>query len=338
MLASGRLAIGNRFLTVYVFALYVIVKRVSRIPAGAEKLKVTVRVPATTANMGPGFDCLGMALDIWNTIVVETEDANARAGIVSISGEGRDSLSTGDDNLVYSSFRRIYDGIGLPVPEVRMTCENEIPLGRGLGSSAAAVAGGLLAGSVLSGANLSHERILELAAEIEGHPDNAAAAVMGGCRIVVSDGSGFLTESVGVPDELKAILFVPEVPMPTEEARGLLPKMIDRQDAVFNIGRTALLVNALASGNLRHLGVATEDMLHQPARQKLFFPMKNIFRAAMSAGALGVFLSGAGSSVLALGRDREYTIGYEMADAAMKSGVDGAIKVTQPTALGAHVV
>lgn len=306
-------------------------------------MKVTVKVPATTANMGPGFDCLGMALDIWNTIVVEidgveTEDADARTDIISVSGEGRDTLSIGDDNLTYSSFRRVYDGIGLPVPAVRMTCENEIPLGRGLGSSAAAVAGGLLAGSVLSGANLSQERILELAAQIEGHPDNAAAAVMGGCRIVVSDGSGFLTESISVPDELKAILFVPDVPMPTEEARGLLPKMIDRQDAVFNIGRTALLVNALASGNLRHLGIATEDMLHQPARQKLFFPMKNIFRAAMSAGALGVFLSGAGSSVLALARDREYTIGYEMADAAMKSGVDGAIKVTQPTARGAHVV
>lgn len=306
-------------------------------------MRVTVRVPATTANMGPGFDCLGMALDIWNTIVVEidgveTEDAKAGAGIVSISGEGKDSLSTSDDNLVFSSFRRIYDGIGLPVPEVRMTCENEIPLGRGLGSSAAAVAGGLLAGSVLSGANLSHERILELAAEIEGHPDNAAAAVMGGCRIVVSNGGGFLTESISVPEELKAILFVPDVPMPTEEARELLPKMIDRQDAVFNIGRTALLVNALASGNLRHLGVATEDMLHQPARQELFFPMKNIFRAAMAAGALGVFLSGAGSSVLALALDREYTIGYEMADAAMKSGVDGAIKVTQPAALGAHIV
>ena len=291
--------------------------------------------------MGPGFDCLGMALDIWNTIIVETNDTQTEdsdAGIVSVRGEGRDTLSTGDDNLTYSSFRSIYDGIGLPVPEVGMTCENEIPLGRGLGSSAAAVAGGLLAGSVLSGANLSQERILELAAQIEGHPDNAAAAVMGGCRIVVGNGSGFLTESISVPDELKAILFVPDVPMPTEEARGLLPKMIDRQDAVFNIGRTALLVNALASGNLRHLGVATEDMLHQPARQKLFFPMKNIFRAAMSAGALGVFLSGAGSSVLALAQDREYTIGYEMADAAMKSGVDGAIKVTQPTALGAHIV
>ena len=299
---------------------------------------VKVRVPATTANLGPGFDCLAMALDIWNTIVVERTDVATGPERVSVSGEGKDTLSTGCDNLVYRCFGRVFEGMGLPVPQVHIKCENEIPLGRGLGSSAAAVAGGLLAGSALSGANLLRERILELTAEIEGHPDNAAAAAMGGCRIVVSQGEGFLTQLVNVPDELKAVLFVPDVPMPTEEARGLLPQMVDRQDAVFNIGRTALLVNALASGNLRHLRVATEDMLHQPARQKIFFPMKNIFRAAMSAGALGVFLSGAGSSVLALTRDREYTIGYEMADAAMKSGVEGAIKVTQPTALGAHVV
>ena len=301
-------------------------------------MRVTVRVPATTANMGPGFDCLGMALDIWNTIVVETDVTESEHEKVVVRGEGKDSLSTGCDNLVYSSVQHIYDGLSLSMPPVRISCENAIPLGRGLGSSAAAVAGGLVAGSRLSGANLTSERILELAAEIEGHPDNAAAAVMGGCRIVVSDGDRLVTDTVSVPDELKAVLFVPDVPMATEEARGLLPAMIDRQDAVFNIGRTALLVNALGSGNLEYLGIATEDMLHQPARQKIFFPMKNIFRAAMSAGALGVFLSGAGSSVLALARDREYTIGYEMADAAMKSGVEGAIKVTKPTALGAHVV
>ena len=296
-------------------------------------LAATVRAPATTANMGPGFDCLGMALDIWNTISVEV----GATGFV-ISGEGRESLPSDADNLIYRCFKRVYDGIGKPVPHVRIRCENEIPLGRGLGSSAAAVAGGLLAGSTLSGANLSRERILELASEIEGHPDNAAAAVLGGCRIVVNDGDRLLTDGVSIPGELKAVLFVPETPMPTAQARGLLPQMVDRRDAVFNIGRAALLVNAFASGNMEHLSAATEDMLHQAVRQKIFFPMKNIFRAAMAAGALGVFLSGAGSSVLALARDREYTIGYEMADAAMKSGVEGMIKVTQPTALGVHVV
>ena len=296
------------------------------------KHSVVVKAPATTANMGPGFDCLGMALDIWNTVTVDTG-----ASGFEISGEGRDSLPKDATNLLYRSFARVYEGIGKPVPVVRIRCRNEIPLGRGLGSSAAAVASGLLAASELSGANIPANRLLALAADIEGHPDNAAAAIMGGCRIVVSDGDALITAAVPIPAELKVVLFVPEVPMPTEQARRILPQTLDRRDAVFNIGRAALLVNAFASGDLTHLSTATQDRLHQPAREAIFYPMKNIFRAAMAAGALGVFLSGAGSAVLALARDREYTIGYEMADAAMKSGVDGAIKVTQPTPLGAHV-
>lgn len=296
------------------------------------KHSVVVKAPATTANMGPGFDCLGMALDIWNTVIIETG-----ASSFDISGEGKDSLPKDATNLLYRSFVRVYEDIGKPVPSVRIRCRNEIPLGRGLGSSAAAVASGLLAASELSGANIPASRLLALAADIEGHPDNAAAAIMGGCRIVVDDGDALITASVSIPSDLKTVLFVPDVPMPTEQARGILPQTVDRRDAVFNIGRAALLVNAFASGTLSHLATATQDKLHQPAREAIFYPMKNIFRAAMDAGALGVFLSGAGSAVLALARDREYTIGYEMADAAMKSGVDGAIKVTQPTPLGAHV-
>lgn len=296
------------------------------------KHSVVVKAPATTANMGPGFDCLGMALDIWNTVSVETG-----ASGFEISGEGKDSLPKDASNLLYRSFARVYEGMAKPVPSVRIRCRNEIPLGRGLGSSAAAVANGLLAASELSGANIPAKRLLALAADIEGHPDNAAAAIMGGCRIVVGDGDALITASVSIPADIKVVLFVPEVPMPTEQARGILPQTLDRRDAVFNIGRAALLVNAFASGDLTHLSTATQDRLHQPAREAIFYPMKNIFRAAMAAGALGVFLSGAGSAVLALARDREYTIGYEMADAAMKSGVDGAIKVTQPTPLGAHV-
>lgn len=296
------------------------------------KHSVVVKAPATTANMGPGFDCLGMALDIWNTVIIETG-----ASSFDISGEGKDSLSKDTTNLLYRSFARVYELIGKPVPSVRICCRNEIPLGRGLGSSAAAVASGLLAASELSGENIPASRLLALAAYIEGHPDNAAAAIMGGCRIVVDDGDALITAAVSIPADLKAVLFVPDVPMPTEQSRGILPQTVDRRDAVFNIGRAALLVNAFASGDLTHLSTATQDRLHQPAREAIFYPMKNIFRAAMAAGALGVFLSGAGSAALALARDREYTIGYEMADAAMKSGVDGAIKVTQPTPLGAHV-
>ena len=126
--------------------------------------------------------------------------------------------------------------------------------------------------------------------------------------------------------------------MPTEKARKLLPEKVSREDAVYNIGRVALLVRALSTGDLAHLAVATDDRLHQPARETIFPAMGNIFRAAQGAGALAVFLSGAGSSVLALTTDRELTIGYEMADAAAKSGVDGTIKITRPVSQGAHVV
>lgn len=296
---------------------------------------VLVRAPATTANMGPGFDCLGMALDIWNTVSVE-EGASGLE--IEVSGEGKDELPRDESNLTYRSFARAYEEIGAAPPPVRMRCDNAIPLARGLGSSAAAAAGGLLAGSELSGANLSRERLLALAAEIEGHPDNAAAAVMGGCQIVArTSWKEFVTAPVAIPRELSAVLFVPDVPMSTEEARGFMfGEKVEMRDIIFNLSRVALLVNAFASGDLRHLAIATEDVLHQPGRETLFRPMRVIFRAALAAGALGVFLSGAGSSILALAREREYTIGYEMADAAAKAGVEGVIKVVKPTPLGAQ--
>ncbi len=296
--------------------------------------RLTVRVPATTANMGPGFDCLGMALDVWNSVSVEPSSSGLE---IIVEGEGADSLPTDASNLMYKGFCLPFDGLGKPVPSVRMTCHNEIPLGRGLGSSSAAAVAGLLAGSEMCGASLSLQRLLELAAEIEGHPDNAAPALLGGCQVVVRENGALIAASVPVPDDLMAVVFVPDVPMPTAQARDLLPLDVDRGDAVYNIGRVALLVRAFATGDLAHLDVATGDRMHQPARQAIFRPMRNIFRAALDAGALGVFLSGAGSSVLALTRGREYTIGYEMADIAAKSGVGGSMLITKPAGKGAHV-
>ena len=297
--------------------------------------RVCVRVPATTANLGPGFDCLGMALDVWNGVRVERGGAGVE---IAICGAGADTLPQDASNLVYRSFRLLFDGAGEPVPNVRISCDNKIPLGRGLGSSSAAAVAGLVAANAMREESLSRLDLLELAARIEGHPDNAAPALFGGCRIVVKQDDGaLLVASVPVPDDLMAVVFVPDVPMPTDEARGVLPDTVSRSDAVYNIGRAALLVRALATGDLAHLDAATGDRLHQPARQTIFYPMRNIFRAARDAGALGVFLSGAGSSVLALTRGREYTIGYEMADIAAKSGVGGEIVVTRPTPLGAQV-
>ena len=295
--------------------------------------RVVVKVPATAANMGPGFDCLGMALDIWNSVEVAVGPSG-----FSIRGEGEDQLRSGPSNLVYKSFRIPFQESGRPVPDVTIACENRIPLGRGLGSSSAAALGGLVAGNEVCGRPLSQQELLEAAVRKEGHPDNVCPALLGGCQIAVWQGSQLVTSAVPIPDELRAVLFVPDIPMPTQQARSLLSSKVSRQDAVYNIGRAALLVNAFAEGDLAQLAVATEDRLHQPARQALFPAMKNVFRAALNAGALGVFLSGAGSSVLALTKGREMTIGYEMADAAAKSGVGGTFKVTRPTNRGAHVL
>jgi homoserine kinase len=297
------------------------------------KERVAVKVPATTANMGPGFDCLGMALDIWNHVTVEVG-----ASGIEVSGEGADSLPTDDSNLVYQGFRTALIEAGRPVPQVRLVCRNEIPLGRGLGSSSAALIGGLVAGNELCGRPLDQATLLDLAANIEGHPDNVAPALLGGCQIGVWHDRRLVTSNVPVPDGLTAVIFIPEVEMATDDAREVLEDRVARQDAVYNIGRVAMLVRAMYTGDFSTLAIATDDRLHQPARQSMFPAMKNIFRAAIGAGALGVFLSGAGSSVLALAKGRELTIGYEMADAASNSGLNGTVRITTPTDQGAVVV
>ena len=293
---------------------------------------VTVQTPATSANMGPGFDCLGIALDIWNTVRVDTDATG-----FEIHGLGRDELPAGPDNLVAQSFRLACEEVGQPTPSVRFTCTNEIPLGRGLGSSSAAAVAGIVAANELLGRPLCDARVLALASRIEGHPDNSAAAIYGGCQVVVHEGDNVITSTVPIPDRLTAVLFVPEMPMPTAEARSVLPTDISVHDAVFNMGRVGLLVKALATDDLDLLAIATQDRLHQPPRQSIFHPMKVIMRAALDAGAHGAFLSGAGSTILALASGREMTIGYEMAETASKAGVDGDVIVTKPTAGGVRV-
>ena len=298
-----------------------------------DRRRVTVRAPATSANMGPGFDCLGIALDIWNTVTVEVGESG-----FEISGQGEDELPRDESNLVYSSIARVFEECGQSVPPFSVQCHNDIPTTRGLGSSSAALVSGLTIGNELCGGQFDRGDLLQIAASIEGHPDNVAPAIYGGMQVAVSHNDRVVAAPVPVPETLSAVLYVPNVPMPTEEARGLLGSDVPRSDAVFNIGRAALLVRAMVTGDLEGLDIATEDRLHQPARQTIFFPMNNIIRAALGAGALGAFLSGAGSTVLALATEKEFTIGYEMADAAVKSGLDGEVRVTQPTSQGVHVV
>lgn len=300
---------------------------------------VRVKAPATTANLGPGYDCLGLALDVWNTLEVEILDSGEP--VVEIIGEGEGELSTGRDNLVYKSMQFLFDDAGEKMPAVRIRCENTIPLARGMGSSAAAIAGGLVAANAICSQDYSDKDLLEMAATIEGHPDNVAAAVMGGMQLVIMDqtegGRRLFTVPVNVPPGLHAVVFVPDVRISTEDARAVLPEMVSMADAVHNMGRVGLLVASMATNHPEYLAIATQDRLHQPYRQPLFPAMKVIFKAALDAGALGVFLSGSGSTVLAFTQGRELTVAYEMAEAARQASVEGKVSVTQPTVRGAHL-
>ncbi len=257
---------------------------------------VSVRVPATTANLGPGFDCLGLTLDLWNRSTFTLSGQGIR---VKLKGEGRGWLPTDERNLIAQAFLRFYGAMGKPAPQgLEIICDNQIPLGSGLGSSAAASLAGLLGANALLGGPANRQEVLSLAVEIEGHPDNAAAALWGGLVVVISHDQQpevFRFE----PAPLKVVVVLPSIYLPTSAARAVLPKMVPLADAVYNLGRTALVVEALRSGDLALLGKAMRDRLHQPYRLNLIPGAEQALRAACQSGAAAAAISGAGPSLIA---------------------------------------
>ena len=259
-----------------------------------------VLAPATTANLGPGFDCLALALDLHNTIEVFPAAGFARP-LVVVEGEGTAILSGADANLVVRAMRHLEARLDSPLPPFRLRQRNLIPLGRGLGSSAAAIAGGLVAAATLLELSIAPEALLPFALEIESHPDNVAAALYGGLTIGVFDAGGAVVRRLEPPPGLRAVVLVPEGFSSTLESRAVLPREVSRADAVFNTSRCALLAADLALGRLDSLAIAMQDRLHQPQRGASQFPyLEEAIAAAVGAGAYGAALSGSGSSVLAL--------------------------------------
>lgn len=289
--------------------------------------RVRVRVPATSANLGSGFDCLGMALALTAEVTLEPRDEPLK--------DPGDPL----ERLILAAARRAYQAAGRTPPKGLLVCwEGDIPVARGLGVSAAGRAAGLVAANALCGEPLSLDDLLAIGAHLEGHADNMAPALFGGLRVVVQAGEGYLHQQVPLPEELKVVLFVPDFIMPTEESRQVLPRQVSREDAVHNIGRAALLIAALSQGRLDLLDAATQDRLHQPARGQIFAAMDAIMGAAHEAGALAAYLSGGGSTVAALTTEREEDIARAMSDAALARGHTGRTIVTQPSPEGTIVI
>ncbi len=284
--------------------------------------RVTARVPATVANLGPGFDCLGMAVGLFTDVTLEIE--SGREGM-SISGEGRDLLPTGRSNLVRRSLALVADTLGVPAPPIWIEMINRIPITGGLGGSAAAVVGGLLAANALWGEPLSRETLLELATEIEGHPDNVAPALEGGLIVAARDEGEVHHVRLATPAGLQTVVFVPYFAMPTSESRRLLPSSYHRNQAIFNVGRSSLLIAAMCSGRLDLLRVATQDQLHQPYREQMFPSMSRFFAAAQEAGALGCFLCGAGSALMAFCDCRQAEIQAAFSEVSRQEGIEGRV-------------
>ena len=296
-----------------------------------------VRVPATTANLGPGFDCLGLALDLWN----EARFAVGGKGIVvNVKGEGAETLPRGADNLVAQAALRVYEEAGAAAPAgLTIDCDVRVPLASGLGSSSSAVVAGLLGANELLGRPVRRDAILELAADIEGHPDNVAAALLGGLTIVVRQRGRLLTKKILVP-EVHVALAVPDLPFSTRTARAGLPTEVSMTDAVFNLGRTPLVVEALRTGDFELLGQVMDDRLHQANRLKLIPGGRAAWLAAQHAGAAAVAVSGSGPSLVAfvsLATDAGI-VARAMADAFAGTGVAARPLGLAVSAAGATVV
>jgi len=287
--------------------------------------KAQVIVPASTTNLGPGFDVLGMALNLYNTFELETSNKLN----IEIEGEGSDTLSRDESNLVYQSAKRLFDSIDEEIPPLSIRIINNIPLARGLGSSGTAIIGGLMTANAIAGDPLTIQQILNLAAEMDGHPDNVSASMLGGVTI-----ASFVEKDVAYmklipPKPLTVVVVVPDFHIITKEARKRLPQSVDLPTAVFNISRASLLVAALATGDFTHFGISMDDKLHQPYRAELIPGIHDVFDSARSVGNnVAVAISGAGSALAAFCHDSDsQAVGESMKEAFLRHKVNSYVLI-----------
>ena len=296
--------------------------------------KATARVPASTTNLGPGFDVLGLALQLYSTISLEETDKGTQIEVVGVDV---DKISNNESNIAYRAANIVFDKCGYKPKGLRLVLRNGIPAIRGLGGSGTAILGGLLTANALSGSPFCRNELLDFATEFEGHPDNVAASLLGGLVISMMQGNHVHSIQLDCDSDMRVVVAIPNFSLSTKAARGVLPETVDFADAIHNVSRSSMLVAAIATGRLEMLSLAMTDRLHQPYRTSLIPGFDDVAESAMRAGALSVALSGAGPSIAAYCTTSADEIALQMSKAFRQNKISCEIKVLAIDSVGATV-
>ena len=277
---------------------------------------IRLQIPATSANIGSGFDSLGIALKLYNYIDMEEYDG------VDIASLDAVTVPSGENNLIYKTAKQVYALCGRPFKGLKIRQQNNIPMTRGLGSSSACIVGGVMGANALMGSPLSLDEMVDIAAKMEGHPDNSTPAFLGGFVASVFDGEHVTHMKCDLGQDLKFACFIPSFELRTEKARAALPKQVLHKDAVFNLSRAALLALSLSQRKYENLKVACQDALHQPYRLKMIERAPEVFALANDLGAYATFISGAGPTLLSIFDSKDASFAQKAAECLKKQGLD----------------
>ena len=295
---------------------------------------IRIQVPATSANLGSGFDSLGIALTLYNQVWMEESDT------LDISSKDDIKIPTDETNLIFWAAKLLYEQCGRNLPGLKIIQQNDIPMARGLGSSSACIVSGILGANRLLGNPLTQQDLINLAAKIEGHPDNTTPAILGGLVASAMEGERVYSVSVPVSEKIRFALFIPPFELKTEKARSVLPQEYSRSDAVYNLSRSALMTATLFSGKTENLRVAVQDKLHQPYRCGLIQNYDQVFRLSYELGSLGTYVSGAGPTIIAM-LDADHTedfVQYAISHLEEKGITGWKVEIRNATSCGAEIV
>ncbi len=288
------------------------------------KMRAIARVPASTTNLGAGFDVLGLAVQLYNTVELEE---TGRGVQLEVHGTNRELIPNDENNPAYKAAKFIFEKVKKQPKGVKLTVINDIPVERGLGGSGTAILGGLLTANLICGEPFSRDELLNFAAKFEGHPDNVSASLLGGFVVVCVDDGKIHHVKLQCPGGLKVAFVIPNFPLSTEKARTTLPQTVPHKDAVFNVSRCSFLVASILTGKLDSLSIGMEDRLHQPYRKPLIPGIEDVFDTALDAGALSVALSGAGPTVAAFCVEKGEAIATNMKRAFEMHRIESETKV-----------